>query len=335
LCPSSCVEVNGSDIEQSQDVDALMKVWILTGQQASVGSDALDLEVSEVVVVAVDCSHSMSKPLKKKEKYNGEDADLDPLEVEKVLSEFDFKLLAYGGDEVSPCWLGVQLLTLEFPSASVGALFNASKRHYIKIREQKRDDDKRKLQIEAEKDTEISHSNVPDGFLCPITHTVMVDPVIAGDGQTYERDAIERWLRTHSTSPMTGAKMESTSLTSNFALRDVINQVKSSASFMVREKVSSMTSEKMFHIIYRGTRRDYLVATSSQAIDSFLDSHVPKHRNSIRGGKYVEEEIDPAEVELARSKWTFTADELDSSLIYAIDEPVGKPMNYYKIFYPE
>lgn len=32
-----------------------------------------------------------------------------------------------------------------------------------------------------------------DEFLCPITFELMIDPVIASDGHTYERSAIEKW----------------------------------------------------------------------------------------------------------------------------------------------
>lgn len=30
-------------------------------------------------------------------------------------------------------------------------------------------------------------------FVCPITHSVMTDPVVSADGHTYERAAIARW----------------------------------------------------------------------------------------------------------------------------------------------
>jgi hypothetical protein len=39
-------------------------------------------------------------------------------------------------------------------------------------------------------------------FLCPITHELMTDPVIDPDGNSYERSAIENWLKEHSTSPI-------------------------------------------------------------------------------------------------------------------------------------
>ena len=65
---------------------------------------------------------------------------------------------------------------------------------------------------------------VPSDFLCPITHETMRDPVTASDGYSYEREAIERWLRDHDTSPMTNAVMLNTNLVSNHVLRRIIDQ---------------------------------------------------------------------------------------------------------------
>jgi hypothetical protein len=42
-----------------------------------------------------------------------------------------------------------------------------------------------------------------DEFNCPITLTRFSDPVVAADGRTYERAAIETWLAEHTTSPLT------------------------------------------------------------------------------------------------------------------------------------
>jgi len=40
-------------------------------------------------------------------------------------------------------------------------------------------------------------------FLCPITQTVMIDPVMCSDGHSYERQFIEEWLQVSSRSPLT------------------------------------------------------------------------------------------------------------------------------------
>jgi len=59
-----------------------------------------------------------------------------------------------------------------------------------------------------------------DDLLCPITLDLMRDPVQAADGRTYERDAIEDWLRQVkpgkiATSPITNAELPHTTLTPN------------------------------------------------------------------------------------------------------------------------
>lgn len=62
-------------------------------------------------------------------------------------------------------------------------------------------------------------------ILCPFLcgpQECMRDPVIAADGYTYERSAIEEWLRTHDTSPMTNAHLQHKGLTPNHALRSSI-----------------------------------------------------------------------------------------------------------------
>jgi hypothetical protein len=60
---------------------------------------------------------------------------------------------------------------------------------------------------------------------CPISLEVMRDPVIAGDGHSYERESIERWLQTHRTSPMTGRPLHSRNLIPNHRLRSLIDDL--------------------------------------------------------------------------------------------------------------
>ncbi|PRP78817.1 WD repeat, SAM and U-box domain-containing protein 1-like [Planoprotostelium fungivorum] len=66
--------------------------------------------------------------------------------------------------------------------------------------------------------------NLPDAFYCPITCEVMVDPVIATDGHTYERWAIEDWLRRSDTSPLTNLKLRGKDLVPNYALRQLMQE---------------------------------------------------------------------------------------------------------------
>ena len=64
-------------------------------------------------------------------------------------------------------------------------------------------------------------SGRPANFHCPITTEVMVDPVFAMDGHTYERGAIAMWFVGQNTSPMTRAVIPPT-LVENVNLRSMI-----------------------------------------------------------------------------------------------------------------
>lgn len=70
-------------------------------------------------------------------------------------------------------------------------------------------------------------TGIPDEFLCPINRELMEDPVIASDGYSYEREAIESWIHTkkHS-SPMTNLPLKSVLLTPNRTLKMAISRWK-------------------------------------------------------------------------------------------------------------
>ena len=63
---------------------------------------------------------------------------------------------------------------------------------------------------------------------CPISHEIMVDPVVAADGHTYEREALARWLHVHNTSPMTGERMGARMLP-NHAVKSMIANLSSTS----------------------------------------------------------------------------------------------------------
>lgn len=61
-------------------------------------------------------------------------------------------------------------------------------------------------------------------FFCPITNEMMSDPVIDSEGNTFERGAIEEWLRSDGTSPLTRSPMNIRDLRPNRALKDAIDR---------------------------------------------------------------------------------------------------------------
>ena len=69
----------------------------------------------------------------------------------------------------------------------------------------------------------MASGELPEDFMCPITQEKMADPVIAQDGHTYERKAIEAWFSTSNLSPMTNAPLSNKSLLPNFNLKSQIS----------------------------------------------------------------------------------------------------------------
>jgi len=66
-------------------------------------------------------------------------------------------------------------------------------------------------------------SSEPDEYLCPITGEIMIDPVSDNEGISYEREAIEEWLRRgNTTSPSTKQLLKLSDLRPNIALRKLI-----------------------------------------------------------------------------------------------------------------
>lgn len=65
-------------------------------------------------------------------------------------------------------------------------------------------------------------SNIPPDFECPILMEAMIDPVICSDGFSYERAAIEDWLRHHETSPKTNEVLSNKKLIPNKTLKAAI-----------------------------------------------------------------------------------------------------------------
>lgn len=89
----------------------------------------------------------------------------------------------------------------------------------------------RYFSIEADfldEDQSIRLMPVPESFFCPISATIMSDPVATVDGCAYERDYIERWFRERRqanqaiTSPTTGLPLPSTTLMPLLALQRAI-----------------------------------------------------------------------------------------------------------------
>lgn len=70
---------------------------------------------------------------------------------------------------------------------------------------------------------EKAEASIAENFNCPITCEPMTDPVMAADGHSYQREAIEAWLKEHDTSPKTSALLPHKMLTPNWTLKATID----------------------------------------------------------------------------------------------------------------
>ena len=59
-------------------------------------------------------------------------------------------------------------------------------------------------------------------YICPISQTLMSDPVIVADGYTYERSEIERWLTTSNNSPQVNTPLDHRVVISNRVMKSDI-----------------------------------------------------------------------------------------------------------------
>ena len=61
-------------------------------------------------------------------------------------------------------------------------------------------------------------------FYCPITGSIMLDPVIDREGNSYERSAIEKWIHEHNRSPITRNPLSIKDLIPNRVLQQTIEK---------------------------------------------------------------------------------------------------------------
>ena len=106
----------------------------------------------------------------------------------------------------------------------------------------------------------------PPSYFCPISMELMRYPVITTDGLCYDRAEIERWFAGgNSTSPLSGASLDSTALIPNIALRQAIEKweethskvLQRSRKFVPRPELAA--AQRVRHLLRRHANRRRLV----------------------------------------------------------------------------
>lgn len=145
--------------------------------------------------------------------------ELDPDEEQRPASSTPLQSLGEGHVPTPEERLALKLASLEQYHEQVA----------VQVSEVQVEHDRVLNQVAARKEEEALRRRVEPDFICPITHERMSEPVLAADGHSYERQAIEKWLQKHNTSPMTGAPLAHRYLTANFALRHLIKSCEPNA----------------------------------------------------------------------------------------------------------
>jgi hypothetical protein len=83
---------------------------------------------------------------------------------------------------------------------------------------------KLRAEFEGPNNANTVKKKVPKQFLCPIKLEIMKEPVSTIDGHTYERAAIELWLKKKNTSPVTNETLASKQLIPNHQLKSLITE---------------------------------------------------------------------------------------------------------------
>lgn len=68
--------------------------------------------------------------------------------------------------------------------------------------------------------------DVPIEFICPISQSIMKNPVKTIDNQVYDEQSIMKWFVTKNTSPCTGLQLNDLTLTPFDELREQIQKYK-------------------------------------------------------------------------------------------------------------
>lgn len=125
-------------------------------------------------------------------------------------------------------------------------------------------------------------------FVCPLTKQVMRDPVTIENGNTFEREAIEKWFKECKDSgkkpmcPLTLTELKSTYLNPSIALRNTIEEwaARNEAEQldMARRSLSMSTSErdifqalKYVDYISRGTGSNKHVVHNAELVHLIVD----------------------------------------------------------------
>lgn len=120
--------------------------------------------------------------------------------------------------------------------------------------------------------------DIASEFRCSITSSLIVDPVITADGMVYEKQAISKWLIDHDTSPNTGKRLVSKTLTPALAIRSTISRLVDGGC-LVEEEVREWKVRKAVLLIEEGSSAEGVAILRQAKADGHTAAgyHLGKH----------------------------------------------------------
>lgn len=113
-----------------------------------------------------------------------------------------------------------------------------------------------------------------DYLTCPITNCLFTDPVMAEDGHTYERQAIESWFKKNTSSPIT-RKTIGKNLFPNYSMKNIIDIYLKDNPDSVNDKYKIIETFDIFHL------RDLVEVNDHKNIIDYLEKYKLDAQNKI------------------------------------------------------
>lgn len=114
--------------------------------------------------------------------------------------------------------------------------------------------------------------SIPHSFICPITMEVMKDPWMDSDGNSYEKEAIFKWVQSHGISPITRNRILLSQLVPNRALKELILNYKSEKILSPPDITSNIMNGETSHLNFNGPIHIIMIADTSGSMGEICDN---------------------------------------------------------------
>ena len=186
---------------------------------------------------------------------------------------------------------------------------------------------------EEEKTESDLASSVLSAVTCPISHSLAVQPVLAEDGQCYEREEITKWLQQKHTSPVTNERM-GTRLVDHVAGRNLVSSLIASGAVDAEAASAWHLASARLKIVGK------LPGGLSSAKEHLLAARTPPERTATEQSPACETLLEACELSERMTALVKRGDELDvgieverllaSTLTHTFNGITGKQMTEFR-----